>query len=148
VLAHHVGVDVGGVDAEPAAEEGAEARGVERRARAEDAGRSHAPLGGEARGEVGHHVDRVRGHDEDGLRGLIEDGGNDLAEDGGVPGQQLEARLAGPLADARGQDDHARAGQVRVPAGHDVDGWAKGTACRMSSASARARASLRSTRTI
>ena len=51
---------------------------------------------------------------------------HDLAHHGGVASQQFQARLAGALRDARGDDHYPAAGQVGVVASRDAQGMREG----------------------
>ena len=104
---------------------------------------------GEAGGQMRHHVHRIRGDDQHRVRSVLQHGGHDFAEHGGIALKQLEPRFARLLTDP-GTQHHRPCTRRdrRKPRPALPVAWANGTAWRMSSASAAARASFLSTSTI
>ena len=117
VLADDKGVDAAVVHAQMLAQQIAQARRIQHRARAEDAvfGQIRVPLG-----DAREHVHGV-GHDEDIPRKaasfqLAQHG----EQDGGVALDQIQPRFARLLVGARRDDRQRRVGGVRIAAGADV----------------------------
>ena len=114
MLADHVGMHVLRIDVEMPAYERPESRGIQRRARPEDARVRHAEVGGEMRRQVRHDVHGI-GHDEKHrVRSGAEHRRHDLPEHVSVALQQLQARFARSLCHPAGDDDDARSVEVPV----------------------------------
>ena len=127
MLADHVGVDAARVHLELLPDQRAQPARVQHRAGADDA--TGWETGDFERG-VGQHVYRVGDDQQDGVRrgrGHLRD---DALDDLGVAAHQFEARLAGFLRCACGDDDHRRVGAIFIGAAAHGDGPDEGRTVR------------------
>ena len=123
MLADDPGVNAAGIDAEVVTEQGAEARGIENGAGAEDALRRKSGI---LQGGVGEHVDGIGGDENDAVGIVASDFGDNLSEDGGVTLHEVETGLAGLLRGACGDYGDGGAGAIRIVSGPDVGGVGEG----------------------
>ncbi len=127
VLADDARVYVARIHAEVLAQDVLEARGVQHRARSDDAVLGHAR---QLQRHVREDVHRVRHYQQDALVVASGDLGDDGLEDAHVLVHEVEARLAGLLVRAGRDDDDGRVRRVVVVARVDVHGAGEGHAVR------------------
>ena len=123
MFAHDVGVDVARVHSGAFADELAEAGAVQNGAGAHDQRRRRV----QGAGDAGHDVHRVGDQQHHGIGRDFDDLRHDAGEDGGVAREQVQARFAGFLVRAGGDDDQRRAFEVGIVAG--VGAHALGKRC-------------------
>ena len=125
VLAEDVGVHVLLVDVVVLRDAGAQARGVQDRARADDLLLRQAGDLGE---DIRQDVDRVGHDDVDRVGRVLDDLRDDGLGDVDIDLRQLQAGLSGLARDAGGQDDDVGILRVLVSARVDRDGGTEGNA--------------------
>ncbi len=116
VFPEHVGVNVARIHVEVLPEQRTEARGVQDRARADDA---LVWQSGQAPRLVRHHVHWIARHQQKSRRIVPDHLTDHVADDARIPLQQCEPALARPLRRSRGDHGHGGAGAVPVVARPD-----------------------------
>ena len=127
VLADDARVYVARIHAEVLAQDVLEARGVQHRARSDDAVLGHAR---QLQRHVREDVHRVRHHQQNALVIALCELGDDGLEDAHVLVHEVEPRLAGLLVRAGRDDDDSRVRRIVVVARVDVHGAGEGHAVR------------------
>lgn len=110
-------VYISAIYAELLTEQKFQAGGIQHGACADDAFRGKA---GDTQCNAGQQINRIGDNQEDRIRTDARDLCDDRAHDSGVACQQVKTALAGPLSDARSDDDHGGVLQVIIIAVHDA----------------------------
>ena len=120
MLTKHIGMDMLGINVQVPPDQAAQARRIQRGARADHAAGRDSQLPGITRGDMRHHIDRIGCDQQNGIRRILKNIGDHLLEHLRIPPQQLKPRLARLLSHPRRDDHHLAAGQVRIISGCDL----------------------------